>query len=251
MYRNFGIKEERLVFFGDVLGFKDMIIQSEQQRINSMLTANINDFLGAVKFYLETYHQNIKVTIISDSIIISASECYADEFFEVVAHIYCDYYGLDFILRGAITYGKIYHEENIFGSGYIEAYRLESKKAKKPRIIVDEKALHYVKTNYLINEKDYRCFDAFRYYLDNNCGGDISVIANCWLKTIERYIGMAHSKVEETKSHKRKMLSGLKWLLKILKSVVKQINFDKFNKYSKEIINSKIIELRKKCEIEE
>ena len=39
MYRNFGIKEERLIFFGDVLGFKDMIKESEQQRVNSMLTA--------------------------------------------------------------------------------------------------------------------------------------------------------------------------------------------------------------------
>ena len=44
MYRNFGIKEERLIFFGDVLGFKDMIKESEQQRVNSMLTANINNF---------------------------------------------------------------------------------------------------------------------------------------------------------------------------------------------------------------
>ena len=99
MYRNFGIKEERLIFFGDVLGFKDIIKESEQQRVNSMLTANINNYLDAVKLDLAAYHQKVKVTIISDSVIISALKDDADEFFKVVAKIYCDYYGLDFILH--------------------------------------------------------------------------------------------------------------------------------------------------------
>lgn len=209
MYRNFGIKEERLIFFGDVLGFKDMIKESEQQRVNSMLTANINNYLDAVKLDLAAYHQKVKVTIISDSVIISALKDDADEFFKVVAKIYCDYYGLDFILRGAITYGKLYHEGNIFGSGYIEAYRLESKEAITPRIIIDEKVLQYTQlNNYLIEGRDFKSFDAFRYYLDNNGEVD-TVTVNYWLKTIERYINEVHKNDRVKKSKKRKMLSGL------------------------------------------
>ena len=213
MYRNFGIKEERLIFFGDVLGFKDMIKESEQQRVNSMLTANINNYLDAVKLDLAAYHQKVKVTIISDSVIISALKDDADEFFKVVAKIYCDYYGLDFILRGAITYGKLYHEGNIFGSGYIEAYRLESKEAITPRIIIDEKVLQYTQlNNYLIEGRDFKSFDAFRYYLDNNGEVD-TVTVNYWLKTIERYINEVHKNDRVKKSKKRKMLSGLRMVV--------------------------------------
>ncbi len=244
MYRNFGIKEERLIFFGDVLGFKDMIKESEQQRVNSMLTANINNYLDAVKLDLAAYHQKVKVTIISDSVIISALKDDADEFFKVVAKIYCDYYGLDFILRGAITYGKLYHEGNIFGSGYIEAYRLESKEAITPRIIIDEKVLQYTQlNNYLIEGRDFKSFDAFRYYLDNNGEVD-TVTVNYWLKTIERYINEVHKNDRVKKSKKRKMLSGLRWLLKTLQNAVKQVDLDKYVKDIKGEIDNVLKKVR-------
>ena len=184
-----------------------MIKESEQQRVNSMLTANINNYLDAVKLDLAAYHQKVKVTIISDSVIISALKDDADEFFKVVAKIYCDYYGLDFILRGAITYGKLYHEGNIFGSGYIEAYRLESKEAITPRIIIDEKVLQYTQlNNYLIEGRDFKSFDAFRYYLDNNGEVD-TVTVNYWLKTIERYINEVHKNDRVKKVRKEKCLA--------------------------------------------
>lgn len=244
MYRNFGIKEERLIFFGDVLGFKDIIKESEQQRVNSMLTANINNYLDAVKLDLAAYHQKVKVTIISDSVIISALKDDADEFFKVVAKIYCDYYGLDFILRGAITYGKLYHEGNIFGSGYIEAYRLESKEAITPRIIIDEKVLQYTQlNNYLIEGRDFKSFDAFRYYLDNNGEVD-TVTVNYWLKTIERYINEVHKNDRVKKSKKRKMLSGLRWLLKTLQNAVKQVDLDKYVKDIKGEIDNVLKKVR-------
>ena len=244
MYRNFGIKEERLIFFGDVLGFKDIIKESEQQRVNSMLTANINNYLDAVKLDLAAYHQKVKVTIISDSVIISALKDDADEFFKVVAKIYCDYYGLDFILRGAITYGKLYHEGNIFGSGYIEAYRLESKEAITPRIIIDEKVLQYTQlNNYLIEGRGFKSFDAFRYYLDNNGEVD-TVTVNYWLKTIERYINEVHKNDRVKKSKKRKMLSGLRWLLKTLQNAVKQVDLDKYVKDIKGEIDNVLKKVR-------
>ena len=244
MYRNFGIKEERLIFFGDVLGFKDIIKESEQQRVNSMLTANINNYLDAVKLDLAAYHQKVKVTIISDSVIISALKDDADEFFKVVAKIYCDYYGLDFILRGAITYGKLYHEGNIFGSGYIEAYRLESKEAITPRIIIDEKVLQYTQlNNYLIEGRDFKSFDAFRYYLDNNGEVD-TVTVNYWLKTIERYINEVHKNDRVKKSKKRKMLSSLRWLLKTLQNAVKQVDLDKYVKDIKGEIDNVLKKVR-------
>ena len=193
---------------------------------------------------MAAYHQKVKVTIISDSVIISALKDDADEFFKVVAKIYCDYYGLDFILRGAITYGKLYHEGNIFGSGYIEAYRLESKEAITPRIIIDEKVLQYTQlNNYLIEGRDFKSFDAFRYYLDNNGEVD-TVTVNYWLKTIERYINEVHKNDRVKKSKKRKMLSGLRWLLKTLQNAVKQVDLDKYVKDIKGEIDNVLKKVR-------
>lgn len=210
----------------------------------SIIRANINNYLDAVKLDLAAYHQKVKVTIISDSVIISALKDDADEFFKVVAKIYCDYYGLDFILRGAITYGKLYHEGNIFGSGYIEAYRLESKEAITPRIIIDEKVLQYTQlNNYLIEGRDFKSFDAFRYYLDNNGEVD-TVTVNYWLKTIERYINEVHKNDRVKKSKKRKMLSGLKWLLKTLQNAVKQVDLDKYVKDIKGEIDNVLKKVR-------
>jgi hypothetical protein len=49
-------------------------------------------------------------------------------------------------LRGAITYGKIFHTGRIlFGSAYQNAFELESKKALNPRIIVDKSVLDFLK----------------------------------------------------------------------------------------------------------
>ena len=151
---------------------------------------------------------------------------------------------MDFILRGAITYGKLYHEGNIFGSGYIEAYRLESKEAITPRIIIDEKVLQYTQlNNYLIEGRDFKSFDAFRYYLDNNGEVD-TVTVNYWLKTIERYINEVHKNDRVKKSKKRKMLSGLRWLLKTLQNAVKQVDLDKYVKDIKGEIDNVLKKVR-------
>lgn len=44
------------------------------------------------------------------------------------------------LLRGALTIGEIYHDENmVFGPAMVEAYELESKVAEFPRIILHDK----------------------------------------------------------------------------------------------------------------
>ena len=59
----------------------------------------------------------------------------------------------DVPIRGAVTIGDIYvnrtdEKATVFGKALNEAYRLESKKAKYPRIIVDESVLEAIPTEY-------------------------------------------------------------------------------------------------------
>lgn len=56
------------------------------------------------------------------------------------------FYNLGMMVRGGITKGKVIHEEGgaLFGPAMNEAYRLESKEAKNPKVLIDEPA--------------YRCF---------------------------------------------------------------------------------------------
>jgi hypothetical protein len=50
--------------------------------------------------------------------------------------------GLGFLIRGAVTVGRVYTEPNmIFGEALVRAYELETKLAVYPRILVDPKVL--------------------------------------------------------------------------------------------------------------
>lgn len=55
-----------------------------------------------------------------------------------LVHLQLELASYDVLLRGGITIGDLYHDGSIvYGSAMNEAYLLESKKAKYPRIIAD------------------------------------------------------------------------------------------------------------------
>lgn len=52
------------------------------------------------------------------------------------------------VVRGGITVGNVVKSHGqLFGPGVIDAYQLESKAAKYPRIVVDQKVLNELATN--------------------------------------------------------------------------------------------------------
>ena len=144
--------EERIITFIDLLGFTNTINKSIDNNVENIAeTQKIHSLLDEVQWYIK-YHDllldklKIEGKIInqfSDSIIISYKK--ETDIFRVLLHIYslC-HIALEnnFLLRGAITYGKIYHNENkIFGPGFIQAYNMEKKMAIYPRIIIDERII--------------------------------------------------------------------------------------------------------------
>lgn len=139
---------EQVVSFIDILGFKHLI---ESKTCEEML--EIHDAFYQVNKEEGEELLGFKIINFSDSIVRSATHnAYLPHHpivYEVLALldiqwklIYCH----DVLIRGAVTIGDLYvnrtdEKATVFGKALNEAYRLESKKAKYPRIIIDKNAL--------------------------------------------------------------------------------------------------------------
>ena len=144
------VYSKRIVTFIDVLGFKNHIdksignnnyaqhLLSVMKRIANIKDENDNGILSQKELGKE-------VTVFSDCIVISYPlENEGSLFFILldIIHIQLDLYFAKIVIRGGVTIGDLYHDDNIvFGPAMVEAYRLESKVAKYPRIIIEKDVL--------------------------------------------------------------------------------------------------------------
>ena len=150
------LPEKRAVAFLDIMGFKKLIEQAEKKRW-------MRDKFEGLKHVIESHVRrdndrlapsvppNIKprYIFISDSIILSAP-VQSDGFDGLVvvaiksieiAHKLLE---MGFLLRGGIAIGNVWHEpNNIFGTGYIEAYQIEES-VKPPRIVLSKAAMNHL-----------------------------------------------------------------------------------------------------------
>ena len=134
----------------DILGTKKAI-----ESLNSKdLIQRFNNVFLIEKAIIENdlfneKHKSVKVKIFSDNICIAVEIKDSDKEHEKLAWLASDCrdfqrhvfknYG-NFLIRGGITIGDLYIDDTfVLGPGLIDAYKLESQKAKFPRIIVDER----------------------------------------------------------------------------------------------------------------
>jgi hypothetical protein len=141
--------EKRICCFIDILGFKKHINQTVNidgeddikkiKKIKSILelSKNITDDLGFCKSKCITYF--------SDSIVISYKYNEPSQLFYTLLDLLDVRFELankGFLIRGGVSIGKLIHtSELIFGPALVQTYEIESKKAKFPRIIVDEEVI--------------------------------------------------------------------------------------------------------------
>ena len=185
---------QKYILFADVLGFSKYIDSTVDDNRTSELRirtfANLILFLkGQYGIPIEDdtendvsikalrrkkYLENVSITQFSDSFIISR-ETDANNIMELLLDacyiwLWGTYFG--FLFRGAITFGKIVHNNDfVFGPGFIHAYNLENKKAKYPRIIIDDAIID----NFLVNDKCTPLIkkdDDGLYYIDTFSGMD-------------------------------------------------------------------------------
>ena len=140
--------EQRIVAFIDILGFKAIIDETElpnnQDKINNIKEAF--DLIGDLlkQHYHPDQIQQVKYSTFSDCIVFSFPVRQTNNlFFSLIPLIWLQailVWQHNILLRGALTIGEIYHDENmVFGPAMVEAYELESKVAEFPRIILHDK----------------------------------------------------------------------------------------------------------------
>lgn len=175
--------EERIVAFIDILGFKQMVIDSEKngnegkiQSIDKALeffkkfkgkTFKYSELIDveedAQKKGVENFRINelLEINYFSDSIIISVkvekeriNEIFST-FIVYIAALGNLLIKNGILIRGGIDIGNLIHKSGkVFGSALIKAYNLESTIAIYPRIIVSKNLLQ--KLNYPIESKKDR-----------------------------------------------------------------------------------------------
>ena len=144
--------DDRIIAFVDILGFSERVMDSKD---------NLYDFESL--FWGQSYICKIKeenegdsalnmrelgfeVTVFSDSLVISCPDK-DDNLFSLIMqliHIQINLANMDILLRGAITSGPLHHDgEMLLGPAMIEAYKLESRVAVYPRIIVEKTLIRH------------------------------------------------------------------------------------------------------------
>lgn len=155
--------ENRVVLFLDILGFKSVI----DKTINNDDTDNETSISSLFETLNQMYHEvsstNSKkmtsrvITQFSDSIVLSFLVEDSKEvapFFEDIQALIAMLVKKGILCRGAISYGKLIHNNRIvFGPAMNEAYLTESKAALYPRVILD-KSLAYILEGNLNFKKD-------------------------------------------------------------------------------------------------
>ena len=143
--------EDRVVLFLDILGFSQLVKSSEN---NILEIKKIKDAIRTIQdvFDINQTTQERVITQFSDSIVVSflISEKGEIAFLLSKTHkLIKTLIAQEIICRGAITKGKMIHDENfMFGPAFIEAYRLEIKVANYPRIILIDESIIEIGVEY-------------------------------------------------------------------------------------------------------
>lgn len=118
----------------------------------------------------EKFFLNTTITQFSDSFIISKGSGNVNGIETLVLdtnHIFLMGIYYHFLFRGAITEGKMIHnDEFVFGPGFVKAYEMENKEALYPRVIVDTKIVEkYINQSTILRDL-VKPDDNGLYYID-------------------------------------------------------------------------------------
>lgn len=141
--------QERICCFIDILGFKKHI----DETINDSGEENLKK-IESIKHILKLskkitndagFSKSKVVTYFSDSIVISYKFDEPSQLFYTILDLLYVSFELahkGYLTRGGVDFGKLLHTSKyIFGPALVQAYNLESKNAKFPRIIVSEEVI--------------------------------------------------------------------------------------------------------------
>ena len=128
--------DRRYVAFLDILGFAEHVRISNVNPARAevlhrlMWSAGITEEVGGGDYDGEEF------TVFSDSLLVSHPDFTA--LLHSVSGSWKQYARQGFFLRGGVAYGDVVHRGSVaYGQAVIDAYRLESKVARVPRVVID------------------------------------------------------------------------------------------------------------------
>jgi hypothetical protein len=212
--------EKRLVAFIDILGFKEIIKQSEYDSSKVELIYSVLNYLkdwevpsswnlklieieedaqaiGVEKFEISNKTNS---TSFSDSIVVSVRvddnvNEMASTLIVNLAYIGAVLLEKGILCRGGLTLGNILHSDNgtVFGQGLIDAYFLENNNAKYPRIILSDKLIKEL--NYPLKHKRNRY--PYHQYLMRFSDGTVGFHQLQYYQVIQSWIEMTPEMLTE------------------------------------------------------
>ncbi len=151
--------EDRFLAFVDVLGFADLVAQSETAgeivvRLSRTLSA-----LSKRASSARSEELHIEATSFSDPLVIS-DPASSDELFrmlEIIEELNFELLSANMLLRGAIVRGPVLHTSDfVFGPALVNAYRLETSISFHPRIMLAPQV--YVATTSELESERFKRF---------------------------------------------------------------------------------------------
>jgi|GEM_PF-724888 len=158
--RNLPSYDERIIAYGDILGWKDAC--NDPSRCGELIEVvrviadraielqNTKHMLNQLEPSEVPELRGIEFSFFSDNFAVSAPVPYGQKVFDMVAFVTIQLLLKKFPVRGAVTMGKVYHHgTNIFGPALVEAVEIEQDEACYPRFLCSATLSEYLeKTDY-------------------------------------------------------------------------------------------------------
>ena len=235
MEKDFNISYQiGIVAFIDILGFKEIVKKSERnpKQLRTVYESleflkkrelpekwklqlveieedaqikGISDFDISNRTFSSAFSDSIVVTVIVDdgNIHASLSTLLANLSF-VGSKLIID----GILIRGAITIGKIIHTQTgiVFGQGLIDAYQLETRAAKFPRIILSDNIIS--KLNYPLETKNHRF--PYHQYLKRFSDGCLGFHQLIYFQVLQSWKKTSKKRLETSLNNAKKtIIDGL------------------------------------------
>jgi hypothetical protein len=135
----------RVVAFIDILGFKDIVENSN--RAFAIIKTIEELKKEQEKNFKDIDVEDVEITWFSDCIVMSSPLDieYIELLLFSLQHMQLSLLDNGILIRGGVTYGECFHKENkLFGKAMNEAYLLECKIALVPRIVLSKGLVEYI-----------------------------------------------------------------------------------------------------------
>jgi hypothetical protein len=207
---------EGIVAFLDIAGVKEAVKKSQS---NSDITETLRKMYSDLqqrcldinsKQKPEAKIPNIKTRLLSDSIIITCPST-SDDALRLVAVMVSAFQmntivSHHYFVRGAITTGLFYEDDNIlFGPAYVEAYECEKQLANWFRVIVHPKVLtlatigehpYLVRDNAGVTYIDYLLIDSLSLIVKDFPTGNSLEAVPVWIKSLKWHVSAIENAVK-------------------------------------------------------